>query len=123
MNVRVPIAAQTVPPTLIAASGARALLRLLEFFAANIRNQHTRRPDRRAGTEFLTWCADNQVPSIEALQPLHVAAWIKVQIREHAVPIVKPHLAALRHLFDWLVTGLVTQADPIGSVRGAGASR
>jgi hypothetical protein len=123
MNLRVPIAAQTVQPTLIAASGARALLRFLEFFAANLRNQHTRRPDGLAGTEFLTWCDDDQVPSIEAVQPLHVAAWIKMQIREHAVPIVKPQLDALGHLFDWLVTGLVTQADPAGSVRGAGASR
>jgi site-specific recombinase XerD len=74
-------------------------------------------------TEFLTWCDDNQVPSIEAVQPLHVAARIKLQIREHAVPIVKPHLAALRHLFDWLVSPLVMQADPTGSARGAGASR
>ena len=31
MNVRVPIAAQTVPPALIAASGARASLRFPEF--------------------------------------------------------------------------------------------
>jgi hypothetical protein len=74
MNVRVSIAAQTVPPALIAASGARAALRFLEFFAANIRNQHTRRPDGRAATEFLTRGDDNQVPSIEAVQPLHVAA-------------------------------------------------
>jgi hypothetical protein len=30
-------------PALIAASGEHASLRLLEFFAANIRNSHTRR--------------------------------------------------------------------------------
>jgi site-specific recombinase XerC len=123
MNVRVPIAAQAVPPALIAASGARAALRFVAFFAANIRNQHTRRADGRAATEFLTSCDDNQVPSIEAVQLLHVAASMKVQKREHAVPIVKLHLAALRHLFDWLASGLVMQADPAGSVRGAGASR
>jgi site-specific recombinase XerD len=123
MNVRVPIAAQTVPPALIAASGARAALRFLKFFAAIICSQHTRRADGRAVMELLTWYDDNQVPSIEAVQPLHVAAWIKVQIGEHAVPIVRRHLAALHHLFDQLVTGLVMQADPAGSVRGAGASR
>jgi hypothetical protein len=48
MNVRDPIAAQTVPSALIAASGARASLRFLEFFAANIGNQHMRRADGRA---------------------------------------------------------------------------
>jgi site-specific recombinase XerD len=115
--------ADCAPPALIAASGAHASLRFLAFFAANIRNQQMRRPDGRAVPAFLTRCDDNQVPSIEAVQPLHVAAWFKEQIREHAVPIVKSHLAALRHLFDWLVTGLVMQADPAGSVRGAGASR
>ncbi|MEA2728885.1 MAG: hypothetical protein QOD93_3622 [Acetobacteraceae bacterium] len=124
MNVRDPIAAQTVPPALIAASGARAALRFLEFFAANIRNQHMRRADGRGVTEFLTWCDYNQVPSIVAEQPLHVAARFKEQIREHAVPIVRRHLAALHHLFDRLVTGLVMQADPAGLVRcSAGASQ
>jgi len=41
MNQLVPIAASTALPALIAASGARASLRFLEFFAANIRNPHT----------------------------------------------------------------------------------
>jgi site-specific recombinase XerC len=123
MNVRVPIAAQTVPPALIAASGARAALRFLAFFAAIICNQHTPRADGRAVTELLTWCDDNQVPSIEAVQPLHVAAWIKIQIGEHAVSIVWRHLTALHHLLDRLVTRLMMQADPAGSVGGTGASR
>ena len=33
-------------------------MRFLEFFAANIRNPHTRRAYYRAADEFLTWCAD-----------------------------------------------------------------
>jgi hypothetical protein len=37
-----------VVPALIAASGARASLCFLEFFAANIRNPHTRRAYSRA---------------------------------------------------------------------------
>jgi hypothetical protein len=28
-----------------------------------------------------------------------------MQQQEHAAPTVKQHLAALRHLFDWLVRG------------------
>jgi len=51
-------------------------MRFLEFFAANIRNPHTRRAYARAAEEFLTWCADAGVPSIAAVQPVHVAAWM-----------------------------------------------
>ena len=69
-------------PALIAAAGDNAARRFLEFFAANIRNPHTRRAYGRAVVEFMTWCEDNQVPSITAVQPLHVSAWIEQQMRE-----------------------------------------
>ena len=105
-------------PALIAAAGERASLRFLEFFAANIRNPHTRRAYGRAVAEFLAWCDEQGVPSITAVQPLHVAAWIEQQTREHAAPTAKLRLAALRHLFDWLVTGQVMPTNPAGSVRG-----
>jgi hypothetical protein len=57
----------------------------------------------------MTWCDANRVGSITAVQPLHVAAWIKQQTRAHAAPTVKLRLAALWHLFDWLVTGQVIE--------------
>src|SRR4051795_2630610 len=44
--------------------------------------------------------------------------WIEAQTREHAAPSVKQRLAAIRHLFDWLVTGQVVPVNPAGSVRG-----
>jgi site-specific recombinase XerC len=75
----------------------------LAFFAANIRNPHTRRAYSRAVAEFIAWCEDNRVTSITAVQPLHVSAWIEQRTRERAAPTVKPRLAALHHLFDWLV--------------------
>src|SRR5271155_3802893 len=93
-------------------------MRFLEFFAANIRNPHTRRAYHRATEEFLWWCADAGVPSIVAIQPVHVATWIEAATRELAAPSVKQRLAALRHLFDWLVTGQVMPVNPAGSVRG-----
>jgi site-specific recombinase XerD len=105
-------------PALIAAAGDRAATRFLEFFAADIRNPHTRRAYGRAVTEFLAWCDDNRVSSIEAVQPLHVSAWVEQQTREHAAPTAKLRLAALRHLFDWLVTGQVVPVNPASSVRG-----
>jgi hypothetical protein len=43
-------------PALVAAAGERAGMRFLEFFAANIRNPHTRRAYARAADEFLAWC-------------------------------------------------------------------
>jgi site-specific recombinase XerD len=107
-----------VVPALIAAAGDRAGMRFLEFFAANIRNPHTRRAYGHAVAEFMTWCEDNGVSSITAVQPLHVSAWIEQQTREHAAPTAKLRLAALRHLFDWLVTGQVIPTNPAGSVRG-----
>jgi hypothetical protein len=42
-------------------------MRFLEFFAANIRNPHTRRAYYRAAEEFLAWCASVGVPSIAAV--------------------------------------------------------
>jgi hypothetical protein len=43
-------------PSLVAAAGDRARVRFLEFFAANIRNPHTRRAYARAVAGFLAWC-------------------------------------------------------------------
>jgi site-specific recombinase XerC len=105
-------------PVLVAAAGERASMRFLEFFAANIRNPHTRRAYYRAAEEFLAWCAAAGVPSVAAVQPVHVATWIEASTRELAAPSVKQRLAALRHLFDWLVNGQVVPVNPAHTVRG-----
>jgi site-specific recombinase XerD len=118
MNQLAPITSSASLPALIAVAGDRASMRFLEFFAANIRNPHTRRAYARAVGEFLVWCDDHQVRSITEVQPLHVSAWIEAQTRELAAPTVKQKLAALKHLFDWLVTGQVIPTNPAGSVRG-----
>ncbi|MFM0140439.1 tyrosine-type recombinase/integrase [Caballeronia grimmiae] len=105
-------------PVLVTAAGERAGIRFLEFFASAIRNPHTRRAYARAAGDFLTWCASAGVTSITAVQPLHVAAWIELQTQTHAAPTVKQRLAAIRHLFDWLVTGQIVPHNPAASVRG-----
>ena len=105
-------------PPVVEATGDRARLRFLEFFASAIRNPHTRRAYVRAAVEFLDWCAAAGVPSLAAVQPLHVATWIEGQTRTHAAPTVKQRLAAIRHLFDWLVTGQIVPTNPAASVRG-----
>jgi site-specific recombinase XerD len=106
------------PPALMTAAGERASVRFLEFFASAIRNPHTRRAYARAAGDFFAWCADAGVPSIAAVQPLHVAAWIELQTQTHSAPTVKQRLAAIRHLFDWLVTGQIVPHNPAASVRG-----
>ena len=49
---------------------------------------------------------------------MHVATWIEAATRELAARSVKQLLAAVRHLFDWLVTGQVVPVNPAGSVCG-----
>lgn len=105
MNQLVPITASALP-AIVTAAGDQAEVRFLEFFAGQIRNRHTRPVYSRAAGEFLTWCADAAIPSIVAVEPLHVVTWIEMKTRsELAAPTVKQQLGAIRHLFDWLVTG------------------
>jgi site-specific recombinase XerC len=105
-------------PALVINAGERASVRFLEFFASTIRNPNTRRAYAHAVGEFLTWCAQAGVISITAVQPLHVAAWIELQTQTLSAPTVKQRLAAIRHLFDWLVIGQVVPHNPAASVRG-----
>jgi len=120
MNQLAPLPSPNLPvvPELIARAGDRASMRFVEFFTANIRNPHTRRAYGRAVAAFLAWCADAGVPSIAAVQPLHVATWIEMQTKKVSAPSVKQRLAAIKHLFDWLVTGQVVPVNPAASVRG-----
>jgi site-specific recombinase XerD len=118
VNQLTPIIASLPVSALIAVAGERASIRFMEFFAANIRNPHTRRAYRRAVADFLAWCEDVGVRSLAQVQPLHVAGWIELQAREHSAPTAKLRLAAVRHLFDWLVIGQVVPVNPAASVRG-----
>ncbi|MEQ0770901.1 tyrosine-type recombinase/integrase [Paraburkholderia tropica] len=117
MSHALSLTAPTVPALVIAA-GDRAGVRFLEFFASAIRNPHTRRAYARAASDFLTWCAGAGVTSITDVQPLHVAAWIELQTQTLSAPTVKQRLAAIRHLFDWLVNGQIVPHNPAASVRG-----
>ena len=46
---------------------------------------------------ILVCCASASVPSIDALQPVHIATWIGAATRELAAPNVEQRLAAIRH--------------------------
>ncbi len=119
MNKLAALPSPTLPaPPAVVAAGPHAQTRFWEFFAANIRNKHTRRAYAQATREFLAWCECAGVASIADVKPLHVAAYIEQLGRERSAPTVKQRLAAIRHLFDWLVTGQVMPVNPASSVRG-----
>jgi integrase/recombinase XerD len=102
-------------PALITGEGERASRRFVEFFTANIRNKNTRMAYMRALGPFLSWCEGRGL-TLGEIQPVHVAAY--VEQHPGSKPTVKQHLAAIRMLFDWLVTGQVVPANPASSVRG-----
>jgi len=91
--------------------------RFWEFFTANIRNRHTRKAYFVAVSRFSDWCEQRKL-KLEQVQPIHVAGYIEQLGQQHSKPTVKQHLAAIRMLFDWLVTGQVIPQNPAHSVRG-----
>ncbi len=67
---------------------------------------------------FFAWSELRGARTLNAIQPIVVAAYIE-QLGGHAAkPTVKQHLAAVRMLFDWLVVGQVIPTNPAASVRG-----
>ena len=58
------------------------------------------------------------MPSIAAVQTLHVAAYVEELSRARSAPTAKARLVEIRHLFDWLVTGQILPINPAASVRG-----
>jgi len=104
-------------PALIADAGDPAAWRYIEFFTANIRNPHTRRAYARACARFFAWCEDRGL-TLTAIRPFDVATWIEQLQEKHGAPGVKQQLAAVRMLFDWLITGQVVPVNPASAVRG-----
>ena len=118
MTLASPIAVRTSLPTLVAALGERASYRFFEFFTANIRNPHTRRAYARAAVEFFDWLEARGVTRLTAIESVHVAAYIEQLCKARSAPTAKLRLAALRHLFDWLVIGQIMPVNPAAAVRG-----
>jgi integrase/recombinase XerD len=112
------VASSIVVPAIVADAGDRAARRFLEFFAATIRNKNTRTAYLHAVSRFFAWCEHHQLGQLADIEPLHVAAYIEALGKDFEKPTVKQHLAAIRMLFDWLVTGQVVATNPAHSVRG-----
>ncbi len=116
MNQLVVIAGQAPPP--VVAAGERAQTRFFEFFVSNIRNPHTRRAYARAAQEFFAWLEAHGVTQLAAIESVHVAAYVEQLQKARSAPTAKLRLAALKHLFDWLVIGQILPTNPAAAVRG-----
>ena len=92
--------------------------RLRDFFSSHIRNPNTRRAYREAVRQFSAFCAVHGIEDLAQVEPVHVAAFVEDQLREHSKPTVKLRLAALRMLFDWMVIGQIIPTNPAHAVRG-----
>jgi integrase/recombinase XerD len=102
-------------PAIVADAGDHAARRFLEFFTANIGNSNTRAAYARAVAAFLRWCEQRRL-ALRDIEPIAIAAYF--QTHPGSDPTKKQHLAAIRMLFDWLVTGQVVPFNPASSVRG-----
>lgn len=105
-------------PAAVGRAGEQATRRFWEFFAGQIPNANTREAYLRAAFDFFGWLEGRGVGDLLTIEPLHVAAYVHDLRGRYAVPTVKQRLAALRMLFDWLVTGQVIPTNPAASVRG-----
>ncbi len=104
-------------PSLIVDAGEQAAWRYIDFFTANIRNPNTRRAYARACSRFFAWC-DERGLTLTAIRPYDVSTYIEGLQQTHSAPGVKQQLAAIRMLFDWLITGQIMPANPASAVRG-----
>jgi len=104
-------------PALIAAAGDAAGWRYVEFFTANIRNPNTRRAYARACGRFFAWCEGRGL-TLTTIRPHDVATYIETLQQTHSAPGVKQQLAAVRMLFDWLITGQVAPSNPASKAGG-----
>jgi hypothetical protein len=87
----IPTGTYIVPALITNAGGDQAGWRYVEFFTANINNDHTRRAYARASSRFFAWC-ENRGLSLTAIRPFDVAAWVKDLQQTHGAPGVKQQL-------------------------------
>jgi len=112
------VPASDLAPARLFAPTPKAARRTVEFFTAQINNDHTRKAYLNAARRFAEWCEAHGLHELVDVQAFHVAAFVKELQGQFSPPTVKQHLAALRMLFDWLVTGHIIDVNPAHAVRG-----
>jgi hypothetical protein len=69
--------ASPLPPASLFTPTPEAARRVLEFFTAQINNDHTRRAYLNAARRFDAWCDARGIAQLTDVQAFHVAAFIK----------------------------------------------
>src|SRR4051812_15997034 len=100
-------------PAIVESAGGAAVFAWEEFFSGEIRNPHTRAAYRRAVRRFLEWCEGRDV-ELSRITPGMVGEYFD-QLAG-SPPTKKQHLAAIRGLFDKLVTRHAVLLNPAASV-------
>jgi integrase/recombinase XerD len=114
---RLPISTSIPLPAVIHSAGERASRRFVEFFAVSIRNKGTRAAYSHAVTEFFDWCETHSI-NFEQIEPIVIATYIESLAPRLAAPTIKLHLAAIKMLYDYMVTGQILAFNPAASVKG-----
>jgi len=111
-------------PAVIAGAGERASKRFIEFFTVTIRNRNTRLAYARNCVAFLNWCEERRI-GFDDIESITVSAYVEYLLVENKAgglglskPTVKQHLAAIRMMLDWMVTGGLLPYNPAAAVRG-----
>ena len=107
-------------PPMIATADDRTAWRFVDFFAVTIRNPNTREAYYRAVTRFMDWCEQRGLHRLDAIRPIHVAAYVEQLPLSR--PSVRQHLSAISRCFDWLVSGGTLDTNPARRSRDRGTS-
>jgi integrase len=115
-----------VLPAIIADQGDKAAERFFTFFTDQIPNPNTRAVYYRNALRFFAWTHAKGL-CLTAIKSYHVSTYLadltatrrKQPPAPASTPTVKQHLATLRMLFDWLITGQVLDVNPAAAVRAA----
>ena len=107
----------SLPSSFFLDAGDQVWRRVVEFFSAHLRNPNTRSAYAQAVGQFARWCQSHRI-TLQQVSPFLVAAYIEELQKRLAIPSQKQHLAAIRMLFDYLVTGQVVPVNPATAVRG-----
>ena len=117
-QVGVSITESAKVPTLIENASSDTKRRFVEFFTANICNRNTRKAYLRAIDRFCAWCDDRGLQRLTDIEPTMIAFYIEEMADGYGKASIKQHLAAIRMLFDYFVTGGIMRVNPALSVRG-----
>lgn len=106
-----------LPPAALAQSSA-CFEGVQEFLLLRLPNVNTRQTYAAACAGLLRW-GSSQSLSIEALRPVHIAAYAYVISQRLAPMSVAVHLTAIRRMFAWLVERQLLASNPAAATRSA----